>query len=96
MLSSCFHREGGIMPPENQETVTSPDRAPERIDDEAEIARAAQFTVCPGSGKQFRINRMLDGVKPSLLAPGRAGLTPRDQVIWRGDHLTVPAPGDVR
>jgi hypothetical protein len=42
------------MLPENQETVTSPDGAPERADDEAEIARAAHFTVCPGSGKTIQ------------------------------------------
>lgn len=64
------------MPPENQETVTSPDGAPERADAEVEIARSAHFTACPRSGKHFRVNRMLDGVKPALLAPGRSGLTP--------------------
>ena len=57
------------MPPENQETVTSPDGAPERADDEAEIARAAHFDACPRSGKQFRINGMLDGVKPVYWHP---------------------------
>lgn len=80
------------MPPENQEALTSPDGAPERADDEAEIARAAHFAACRGSGKMFRINGMLDGVKPALLAPGRAGLTPEAHMCGPNETASSGKP----